>query len=74
MTAPPAGALPPVVPTCCANEACWAAGRADEPCYGEITAIHEEWGDWGHYFVHGCEGHPRWCEAYVPFVAPSPGA
>lgn len=63
-------ALPAVIP-CCYPDECWAfylhpGDVGFGPCWGQSTAIDEDWGDWGHDFIHGCEGHPDRDGAYVP--------
>lgn len=43
----------------CCDEWCQFRGVDDEePCWGEVTVVDEEWnddGDW--WWIHACEGH-----------------
>lgn len=47
--------FPSVVDKCCGT-GCQQAFDS-RPCWGEVTVVDEDWGDWGHDFVHACEGH-----------------
>ena len=73
-------ALPPVVPCSC-GDTCTREGWVDEePCYGTVEVIDEEYGEgvsdgnldgvpW-HDWTHGCEGHRELHGPYKPFVPP----
>lgn len=43
--------------SCCELSNCWATGRADEPCWGEVSAVDEGYGETDYWWIHSCEGH-----------------
>lgn len=59
--------LPPVVNNCCSQGCLGDDIYYDQPCYGEVVVIDEEWGEGWHDFVHACEGHRGGYGTYVSF-------
>lgn len=44
---------------CCGND-CWAfPGNENEPCWGDVRVVDEEYTDDGedYWWIHECEGH-----------------
>lgn len=52
----------------CCGAPCWAEGSPDQqPCWGDIDVIDEEYDDENHWWIHGCQGHTNgYAGPYVP--------
>lgn len=47
---------------CCADGDCYILdSQKNEPCWGQVTVVAEEYTDDDYWWIHVCEGHANCC-------------